>query len=56
MNNTEKNLLSLRWACFAVLLIAVVLRLGLVGSRTASRQEPETTTEPPGEAAEAAQS
>ena len=55
MNNTEKNLLSLRWACFAVLLIAVVLRLGLVGSRTASRQEPETTTEPPVQAAEAAQ-
>lgn len=55
MNNTEKILLSVRWACFAVLLIAVVLRLGLTGSRTASPQEPETATEPSAQAAEAAQ-
>ena len=55
MKHTGKIFLSLRWACFAVLLIAVVLRLGLTGSRTASPQEPGTATEPSAQAAEAAQ-
>ena len=42
MKHTGKIFLSLRIACFAVLLIAVVLRLGLNALQPASVQAPET--------------
>ena len=42
MKHTEKILLSLRIACFAVLLVAVALRLGLNALQPASVQAPET--------------
>ena len=59
MKHTGKIFLSLRWACFAVLLIAVALRLGLNALQPASVQAPETaatvSSAEPAEAAEAAQ-
>ena len=59
MKHTGKIFLSLRIACFAVLLIAVVLRLGLNALQPASVQAPETaatvSSAEPAEAAEAAQ-
>lgn len=42
MKHTGKIFLSLRWACFAVLLIAVALRLGLNALQPTSVQAPET--------------
>ena len=42
MKHTEKILLSLRIACFAVLLVAVALRLGLNALQPASVRAPET--------------
>ena len=56
MKHTGKIFLSLRWVCFAVLLVAVALRLGLNALQPASVQAPETAaTVSSAEPAEAAQ-